>query len=118
MGFEFFIAGRHLTRRRKTGFISLISMISVGGVAIGQPGERGRQINTGVVQVARSVACHQAKAHAKGLAARAPGRQPAGGHRARALLQLVLTAVKGIAQRRVKGELVTGDLIEVKQGDE
>jgi len=35
MGFETFIAGRHLTRRRKTGFISLISMISVAGVAIG-----------------------------------------------------------------------------------
>ncbi len=35
MGFEFFIAKRHLTRRRKTGFISLISLISVGGVAIG-----------------------------------------------------------------------------------
>ena len=38
MGFETFIAGRHLTRRRKTGFISLISMISVGGVAIGGSG--------------------------------------------------------------------------------
>lgn len=35
MGFEFFIARRHLTRRRKTGFISLISLISVGGVAVG-----------------------------------------------------------------------------------
>ncbi len=35
MSFESFIAKRHLTRRRKTGFISLISMISVGGVAIG-----------------------------------------------------------------------------------
>lgn len=35
MGFEFFIAKRHLTRRRKTGFISLISLISVGGVAVG-----------------------------------------------------------------------------------
>jgi lipoprotein-releasing system permease protein len=35
MGFETFIAGRHLMRRRKTGFISLISMISVSGVAIG-----------------------------------------------------------------------------------
>ena len=35
MGYETFIAMRHLTRRRKTGFISLISMISVGGVAIG-----------------------------------------------------------------------------------
>lgn len=35
MRFELFIAHRHLTRRRKKGFISLISMISVGGVAIG-----------------------------------------------------------------------------------
>lgn len=35
MRFELFIAHRHLTRRRKTGFISLISLISVGGVAIG-----------------------------------------------------------------------------------
>ncbi len=35
MGFEFFIAKRHLTRRRKTGFISLISLISVLGIAIG-----------------------------------------------------------------------------------
>ncbi len=35
MGFETYIATRHLTRRRKTGFISLISMISIGGVAIG-----------------------------------------------------------------------------------
>ncbi len=35
MGFEGFIAGKHLAHRRRTGFISLISMISVGGVAIG-----------------------------------------------------------------------------------
>ncbi|MBU9889424.1 MAG: lipoprotein-releasing ABC transporter permease subunit [Candidatus Omnitrophica bacterium] len=35
MRFELFIAHRHLTRRRKTGFISLISLISVGGVALG-----------------------------------------------------------------------------------
>ncbi len=35
MGFESFIAKRHLTRRRKTGFISLISFISISGVAIG-----------------------------------------------------------------------------------
>ena len=90
----------------------------VGGVTIGQTRERRRQINAGVVQVPRGIACHKAKAHAECLAARAPGRQPAGGHVARALLQLMLTAVEGIAQRRVKGELVTGDLIEVEQGDE
>lgn len=35
MGFEGFIARKHLMHRRRTGFISLISMISVGGVAIG-----------------------------------------------------------------------------------
>ncbi len=35
MGFETFIAKRHLMRRRKTGFISLISFISISGVAIG-----------------------------------------------------------------------------------
>ena len=35
MKFELFIAHRHLTRRRKSGFISLISLISIGGVAIG-----------------------------------------------------------------------------------
>ncbi len=35
MSFESFIARKHLTHRRRTGFISLISMISVGGVAIG-----------------------------------------------------------------------------------
>ena len=35
MGFEFFIAKKHLTRRRKTGFISLISFISISGVALG-----------------------------------------------------------------------------------
>jgi lipoprotein-releasing system permease protein len=35
MGFELFIAARHLTRRRKTGFISLISFISVAGVTVG-----------------------------------------------------------------------------------
>ncbi len=33
--FEFFIAWKHLTHRRKTGFISLISMISVAGVSVG-----------------------------------------------------------------------------------
>lgn len=33
--FERFIAGKHLTHRRKTGFISLISWISIGGVAVG-----------------------------------------------------------------------------------
>ena len=35
MGFETFIAKKHLTHRRKTGFISLISFISIGGVAVG-----------------------------------------------------------------------------------
>ncbi|OQA56690.1 MAG: Lipoprotein-releasing system transmembrane protein LolE [Candidatus Omnitrophica bacterium ADurb.Bin277] len=35
MRFELFIAHRHLTRRRKTGFISLISFISVAGVTVG-----------------------------------------------------------------------------------
>ncbi|MBN1688326.1 MAG: lipoprotein-releasing ABC transporter permease subunit [Candidatus Omnitrophica bacterium] len=35
MGFESFIASKHLTHRRKTGFISLISVISMGGVAVG-----------------------------------------------------------------------------------
>lgn len=35
MGFEGFIARKHLTHRRKTGFISLISFISVAGVAVG-----------------------------------------------------------------------------------
>lgn len=35
MGYESFIAFKHLTRRRKTGFISLISFISVAGVAVG-----------------------------------------------------------------------------------
>ncbi len=35
MGFEAFVAWKHLTRRRKTGFISLISLISVAGVAVG-----------------------------------------------------------------------------------
>ena len=35
MKFETFIAYKHLTRRRKSGFISLISMISTAGVAVG-----------------------------------------------------------------------------------
>lgn len=35
MNFEFLIAHRHLTHRPKTGFISLTSMISMGGVAVG-----------------------------------------------------------------------------------
>lgn len=35
MTYESWIAFRHLTRRRKTGFISLISLISVLGVAVG-----------------------------------------------------------------------------------
>ncbi len=35
MKFERFIAGKHLMHRKKTGFISLISMISVGGVGVG-----------------------------------------------------------------------------------
>lgn len=35
MSFESWIAFKHLTRRRKTGFISLISLISVLGVAVG-----------------------------------------------------------------------------------
>ena len=35
MGFEGFIARKHLTHRRKTGFISLISFISIAGVGIG-----------------------------------------------------------------------------------
>jgi lipoprotein-releasing system permease protein len=35
MKFERFIAGKHLMHRKKTGFISLISMISVAGVGVG-----------------------------------------------------------------------------------
>ena len=35
MQYEPWIAFRHLTRRKKTGFISLISLISVSGVAVG-----------------------------------------------------------------------------------
>lgn len=35
MSYAYFIASRHLTRRRKKGFISLISLISIGGVGIG-----------------------------------------------------------------------------------
>lgn len=35
MGFEFFIAWKHMTHRRKTGFISLISLISIAGVGVG-----------------------------------------------------------------------------------
>ncbi len=35
MGFESFIASKHLTHRRRTGFISFISLISVAGVSIG-----------------------------------------------------------------------------------
>ena len=35
MSFQRMIAFKHMTHRRKTGFISLISMISVGGVAVG-----------------------------------------------------------------------------------
>ncbi len=35
MRFETFMAWKHLTRRRKSGFISLISLISTAGIAIG-----------------------------------------------------------------------------------
>src|SRR5437870_3762608 len=35
MSFESFIAWKHMTHRRKTGFISLISLISVAGVSVG-----------------------------------------------------------------------------------
>ncbi len=35
MSYAYFIANRHLTRRRKKGFISLISLISIGGVGVG-----------------------------------------------------------------------------------
>ncbi len=35
MSYETWIAFKHLTRRRKTGFISLISLISILGVAVG-----------------------------------------------------------------------------------
>lgn len=35
MSFESFIAKKHLMHRRKTGFISLISFISIAGVAVG-----------------------------------------------------------------------------------
>ncbi len=35
MNYESWIAFKHLTRRRKTGFISLISLISILGVAVG-----------------------------------------------------------------------------------
>ncbi len=35
MAFEFFIAGRYLKAKRKEGFISLISLLSVAGVAVG-----------------------------------------------------------------------------------
>lgn len=35
MAFEFFIAGKYLKAKRKEGFISLISLLSVAGVAVG-----------------------------------------------------------------------------------
>lgn len=35
MAYEYWIAGKYLTRRKKTGFISLITLISVVGVAVG-----------------------------------------------------------------------------------
>ncbi len=35
MSYTYFIAHHHLTRRRKKGFISLISLISIGGVGVG-----------------------------------------------------------------------------------
>lgn len=35
MGFETFIAAKHLKHRRTTGFVSLISFISIAGVAVG-----------------------------------------------------------------------------------
>ncbi|TFH64397.1 MAG: hypothetical protein E4G91_05930 [Candidatus Zixiibacteriota bacterium] len=35
MGFEMFIAGRYLRSRRRENFISLISLISITGVALG-----------------------------------------------------------------------------------
>ena len=35
MSYETFIAGKHLMHRRKTGFISMISMISIMGVGVG-----------------------------------------------------------------------------------
>ncbi len=35
MGFENYIAGKHLTNRRRTGFISLVTLISVAGVGVG-----------------------------------------------------------------------------------
>ncbi|OGW78642.1 MAG: hypothetical protein A2Z83_01510, partial [Omnitrophica bacterium GWA2_52_8] len=35
MSYETFVARRHLSRRMKSGFVSLISMISVGGVGVG-----------------------------------------------------------------------------------
>ncbi len=35
MGFEFFIAGKYLKAKRKEGFISLITFLSIAGVALG-----------------------------------------------------------------------------------
>ena len=34
-GFEYFVAKRYLVTRKKTGFISLISLLSVAGIAVG-----------------------------------------------------------------------------------
>ena len=33
-GFEFFIARRYLLKKKKTGFISIISLISIAGIAL------------------------------------------------------------------------------------
>ena len=35
MSYEFFIAGRYLRSKRKTKFVSVITLISVGGILIG-----------------------------------------------------------------------------------
>ena len=35
MAFEFFIAGKYLKAKRKEGFISLITLLSIAGVAVG-----------------------------------------------------------------------------------
>ena len=91
----------------------------VGGMPRRQVHQGGGKGHAGVVQVAGAVARHHPQPHPEGLAARAPRRQPSGGHGARTRPQFVLAAVECIAQRGVPREGVTRNGIQLEErGDE
>ncbi len=78
-------------------------------------GERGGLVDERVVQLARAGTSRQPKRDAERLSPRAAGAQPPRGRSSDTSLELGLACVERVAERRVPGELVARDRVELEQ---